>query len=413
MPGTRPKAPPNRRPLNDRFVKTVKPEAKRVLIWDTLQRGLALQVEPTGHKSYKLVYPFGGRQRWYTISTAIGLKEARKTARKKLAAVENGVDVQAEKIAARKAGTFEDLAARYLEEYAKRRNKSWKQPEFLVRRYLKPVWGKLQARTITRGDVRTVFRRLTNAGTPVLANQVLAAASAIFSWGVQEEVADLPVNPCQGIERNPTKSRERVISDRELPSFWKAFDEGGLVRRGALQTILLTGQRPGEVCHMRREHIEGSWWTLPGEPDEALGWPGTKNGQTHRVWLPEPARAIIAELDEGERGFVFTGPRGSALAEDQLSQAMRLICKNLGIEKPDKVTPHDLRRTHGTTVTSLGFTREQMNRLHNHKEGGIGSVYDRYSYADEIQRIQEAVAARIVALAEGREVASNVVGIAG
>jgi hypothetical protein len=43
-----------------------------------------------------------------------------------------------------------------------------------------------------------------------------------------------------------------------------------------------------------------------------------------------------------------------------------------------------------------------MNRIQNHREGGIASVYDRHRYADEDQRIMEAVAARIMALAEGR-----------
>jgi integrase len=72
---------------------------------------------------------------------------------------------------------------------------------------------------------------------------------------------------------------------------------------------------------------------------------------------------------------------------------MRSICQKLRVN--DKVTPHDLRRTHGTTVTSLGFTRDQMNRLQNHKDGGIGSVYDRHSYADENRQIQEAVAEHV------------------
>src|SRR5262249_8283262 len=45
-------------------------------------------------------------------------------------------------------------------------------------------------------------------------------------------------------------------------------------------------------------------------------------------------------------------------------------------------TPHDLRRTHGGTITKLGFGREAMNRIQNHKEGGIASVYDRFEYSD-------------------------------
>ena len=50
-----------------------------------------------------------------------------------------------------------------------------------------------------------------------------------------------------------------------------------------------------------------------------------------------------------------------------------------------------------------------MNRIQNHKEGGIASVYDRHQYADENKRIMETVANKIMALVEGRAVESNVV----
>jgi integrase len=85
---------------------------------------------------------------------------------------------------------------------------------------------------------------------------------------------------------------------------------------------------------------------------------------------------------------------------------MRAICAKLGVN--EKVTPHDLRRTHGTMITRLGFGRHAMNRIQNHKEGGIASVYDRHRYADENRKVMEAVAARIMALAEGTG-GSNVV----
>ena len=48
---------------------------------------------------------------------------------------------------------------------------------------------------------------------------------------------------------------------------------------------------------------------------------------------------------------------------------MQNICAKLGA---DRATPHDLRRTHGTMITGLGFGRDAMNRIQNHKEGGIG-----------------------------------------
>jgi hypothetical protein len=62
-----------------------------------------------------------------------------------------------------------------------------------------------------------------------------------------------------------------------------------------------------------------------------------------------------------------------------------------------------LRRTHGTTVTGLGFGRDAMNRIQNHREGGIASVYDRHQYAEENKKVMEAVANRIMALVTGDE----------
>src|SRR5262249_51259958 len=157
-----------------------------------------------------------------------------------------------------------------------------------------PAWGGLTAQSITRADVRAMMGRID---APILANQVLASASAIFNWAVRQEL--LSNNPCRGIERNATVSRERVLSDAELPLFWTAFDKADLPGM-ALQVLLLTGQRPGEVTHMRHDQIADGWWSLPGAPDAKTGWPGTKNGATHRVWLPQPVQDIIAGLNIGD-----------------------------------------------------------------------------------------------------------------
>ena len=211
----------------------------------------------------------------------------------------------------------------------------------------------------------------------------------------------MKINSCQEVERNATASRERILSDSEIPKFWAAFDD---VFEGALlKMILLTGQRPGEVRCMHTEHIVDGWWTMPGDPIPALHWPGTKNGDTHRVWLPAAAQALVTAMDA--TGLIFAGARGKAIDGTKLPYAMREICSKLKVER---ATPHDLRRTHGTTITRLGFGRDAMNRVQNHKEGGIGSVYDRHGYGDENKRIMEAVAARILLLATGETETGNV-----
>jgi integrase len=389
------------------YVRKARAEATAFNVWDAKQAGLVLRIQPSGQRSWKAVYRHASRPRWYSIgdARAIGLADARKLAARVMLQAAEGKDPAAERKAERGSGTFAELAQRHLTEHAKRKNKSWRQADALVRRYLLPHWGKLQAKNVSRSDVRALMGRIA---APVLANQVLAAASAIFSWGVKQEV--ISVNPCQKVDRNATRSRERVLSDGEIQQFWNALSDAGLMRSSALKTILLTGQRPGEVACMRREHIKDGWWEMPGEPVAKLGWPGLKNKQNHRVWLSAPVRAVLAEVidaDDAAAGFVFAGHRNKAVSG--LAAAMRTICKTLGVN--DKVTPHDLRRTFSSKVTGLGFGTDAMNRVTNHKEGGIASVYDRHSYAEENKRIMESVADHIVTLAEGRR-ETNVIPLA-
>ena len=385
--------PADKRRLTDLTVKKAKPQAAAYLIWDTQQHGLVLRIQPTGKKSWNVIYSRHGRPRWLYLgnANAIALSDARRLTAKAMLAVAEGNDPAAEKKAERSAGTFADLASKYVELFAKKHNKSWPQADSLVRRHALPRWSKLQASSITRGDVKQMMARIESKS---VGNQVLAAVSAIFSWAVKEEIVG--GNPCKLVERNPTKSRERVLSASELPLLWSALNDIDPVSAAALRTILLTGQRPGEVANMRREHIKDGWWEMPGEP--ANGWPGTKNGASHRVWIPKAAQALIGDDTGNGMGFVFAGPRGGPVSH--LDGAMRDVCAKLGIEP--KVTPHDLRRSHGSTITGLGFGRDAMNRIQNHREGGIADVYDQHKYQRETQHIMETVAAKIMALAEGR-----------
>jgi integrase len=214
--------------------------------------------------------------------------------------VAEGGDPHADRLALRGRGSFEQVAQRYLEEHAKKRNKSWRQADALVAKYLLPRWAKLDIGSIKRTDVKTA-------------------------------------------------------------------------------------QRPGEVAHLHRAHvIDDRWWEMPGAPDAKTGWPGTKNAQSHRVWLSEPVRELLSDVLAARTG--------------RMQQEMRDICGKLDVR--EKVTPHDLRRTFCSMVTRLGFGRDGMNRITNHKEGGIGDVYDRYKYAGENQRIMEIVARRIITIAK-------------
>jgi integrase len=237
--------------------------------WDRVAQGLVLRVQASNHRALFFVYSIGGRARWYFLGL-IYLADARRIVYKLKAAVAEGRDPLAERQSSLRQISFADLHARYLK-VAKERNKSWAQANALVQRHLIPPWGKRAAVSITRADVRAMMARVKSK---TVANQVLASASAIFSFGVRMEVVS--VNPARGIEGNATQSRERILSDSEVKLFWDAIDDAGLTVSTALKLILLLGQRPGEVAHMRHEHIKDGWWEMPGEPVPSLGWLGTR-----------------------------------------------------------------------------------------------------------------------------------------
>src|SRR5262245_19902702 len=129
----------NKRRLSEAFVRIVQPDPDRIMVvWDTLQRGLALRVQPTGHLTWKCVYTVRGRgPRWYHLGNArsISLVEARRLAGKIMVAVAEGADPHADRLVLRGRGSFEQVARRYLEEHAKKRNKSWRQADALVTKY--------------------------------------------------------------------------------------------------------------------------------------------------------------------------------------------------------------------------------------------------------------------------------------
>jgi integrase len=359
-------------------------------VWDVAQKGLVLRVQKSGFKSYKAVYRFHRRARWFTIGDAyaIALSDARRLTAEVMYAAACGRDPAAERKAERSAGTFRELVDRYFEERGKRK-RSWQQPYRLIERRVMPKLAQLSVKAITRADIQTVIDRIES---PSVANQTLAAASVIFSWAMRQGI--VASNPCKGVEKHKSNSRDRVVDDGEMPLVWRALDGVDPVKAAALRTILLTGQRPGEVARMRIEHVKDGWWELPGKVDSQVGWRGTKNSIPHSVALSEPVREIIAELCDGRTdGFVFAGGRGRPV---RLDGVMKGVCDELNIT--GQITAHDLRRTFGTSVTRLGYSPDAMDRLLNHVDGGVRAVYDRWRYRSENQAIWNAVAAHILEL---------------
>ncbi len=425
--GKAPRAP-RRVILNDRFVKSAKAQERRVIYYDRDLKGFCLQIEPSGHRSWKLHYRFGGRPRWLHVGDVRDLASAKKARAiveelKARMILDPTLDLHAARVALRDAGTFKEHLARYLAHYLGEHPKSYNHTRWtLESRYL-GAWSNLKTQVISRADVKRLFAKHTTA-SPSSANQALAHLGGFFSWAIQEDIIT-GANPTHGIKRNKTSSRDRVLDDNEVALFWQALDDVDPLQARVIKVLLLSGQRLNEVTHMRREHlrrvtiklpeatrrryghgapteVDGFIWGLPGEissnwdVEKKVGdWPGTKNDRSHELWLP---KAVMEIIGIGPKpGAVFASKRKGHTLGKVIEETMRKIIKKLEIER---ATPHDLRRTHGTAICALGFSRDQMNRVQNHAEGGIADVYDQHGYRSESWEVQEAVVAHLTSLVE-------------
>jgi hypothetical protein len=121
-----PRAAPNKRKLTAILLQRLKPQPRAFMVWDTLQRGLALRIEPSGYKAFKVVYRHHGRPRWYHLGAvdAVALADARKLAATVMLEVIRGKDPAAEKRAERGAGTFGSSPAATLRSTPRRKTKA-------------------------------------------------------------------------------------------------------------------------------------------------------------------------------------------------------------------------------------------------------------------------------------------------
>jgi integrase len=245
-----------------------------------------------------------------------------------------------------------------------------------------PHVGRMKAAAVSRGDVKLILARLSDR--PACHNQALASLSAVFTWAITEEVGNITSNPCARIRRQVLPSRSRVLSDSEIVLLWEGLDV-------AWRLVLLTGQRPGEVLAMRAEDVRDGSWHLPGRP--VANWPGTKNSCDHCIPLSDTAAALVDDHVANRRGR-----RGC-------EARLRQLWQRLGV---DKIRPHDLRRSFGTMVCRFGFGRPAMDRLLNHSDRRVASIYDRYSYEAEDRRIVDAVARHVERVIAGVE-SNNIV----
>jgi integrase len=230
---------------------------------------------------------------------------------------------------------------------------------------------------ITRRHVADVVDSVAARGSFVVADRVLGFIRAIYNWA--NGTGWLEVNPTLKLKkRNVGKPHERVLSDTEIQTLWRALETAPKLSPeiyDALRLELLLGVRIGEALGAAKSEIdlEGRTWTIP-----ALR---TKAKREHPLPLPQLAESILrsALRRAGASTRFFSSPiDGKAMRPKSASRA---VLRVRGRTDLLDVGTHDLRRTLATGLGNLGIPDQIIERVLNHAPTGIPEIGSRLGRA--------------------------------
>ena len=405
------------------------PEKKQAFLWDVTAPGLGLRATPAGKPAYVFQSVYQGKDLRITIGSpaAWSIPDAQAKARELQRLIDEGKDprdLKREAVAATKAQA-EALIAAAAEaaSQAVTMGEAW--GAYVAERT--PHWGDLHrndharltraggeaAKRGTRGRGVTVagplhpllalpLRDLTapvieawaahEAQTrPTAARLAWRLLKAFLGWcAEQPEYAPvLPsVNPAKTKKAREAlgkaKAKDDSLLKEQLPAWFAAVHSIGNPTVAAyLQTLLLTGARPGEVLAMRWDDLNTQWKGLTirdkveGERVIPL---------TPYVWH------LLAALPRRNE-FVFASSRNENTPLTEPNHAHDKACKVAAI---DALTLHGLRRSFGTLSEWLEVPAGVVAQIQGHKPSATAEKHYRVRPLDLLRVHHERIEAWIL-----------------
>jgi integrase len=388
-----------RKHLTDKAIKSLKTTLPQEDFIDDgfSRRGVTfgVRVNRTGTKEFFVRYrDLTRRYRRISIGDAslIPLSKAHEKVSELVLKIAQGLDPAYERDAYKSAITFPDLCAQYLSTHAQQKKDGGQEDRRIIEADLLPTWGNHKACDIQRRDVIALLDTIgVQRSAPIMANRTRALISSIFSFAVEREL--VTTSPCYGLKKKfREKSKDRFLSDNEIKAIWNHLENEALETRAALQFILLTAQRPGEV-------ITAKWSDIGNDGIWRLSSEKTKNSRRQIVPLSEGALAILEDLKrDAEPGeYIFKTARSPYIKHRTLQNAATRLATNTKIAN---FTPHDLRRTAATLLRKTGTRTETLKKILNHSAGSVTDIYDHYNEAAEKKSALEQLWAHIQKMTE-------------
>jgi integrase len=365
------------------------------VFWDDDVAGFGIRLREGGSRTWIYRYRIGSKQRSMKLgsATSIPLVVARKMASEQEAEVRLGGDPALKKETANLAAdnTLGVLANQFLEaRKSKWRPKSYKQYERHLLKYARPL-HRLPITAVSQRNIANLLADITNESGEPTSNRLRSTLCSLFGWVIKEGIRLPEGNVASYTNKHEEKSRDRVLTDAELKTIWKACPDSDF---GAIiKLLILTGQRANEIGGLRWEEVHDEQIVLPSQR--------TKNKRTHIVPLSDPARTMLNPFRADGRAHVFG--RVDSIGFDGWGYAKRNLDARVALEH---WTIHDIRRTVATRMAELGVQPHIIEAVLNHvsgHKGGIAGIYNRATYDKEKREALNVWAEHVTALIEGRK----------
>lgn len=312
--------------------------------------GLALQVMPSGARSWILRIQVGGRRRdmglgGYPDVTVAGARDAAREARAKAKA---GVDPIEDAKAARSALAASRLAAKTFRQcataYVAAHKAGWKNAKHAkqwsstLETYAYPLMGNMLVRDIALPHVLAVLEPIWTKKTET-ATRLRGRIESVLDWAAAREYRT-GLNPARwkghldkmlaAPKKIAKPEHHAALPVSEVGAFMLALRQQDGTGARALEFAILTAARSGEVrgAEWSEIDLDAAVWTIPAER--------MKMGKEHRVPLSGAAVTLLRHLPViKDNDLVFPAPRGGELSDMTLTAVIRRM-------KVDAV-PHGFR----------------------------------------------------------------------
>lgn len=322
--------------------------------------GLALQVLPTGARTWILRITIGGKRRDMGLGgfPEVSLADARAMARQARLRVREGFDPIEERkalrsslrAAASKVMTFKAAAEAYIASMGEewKNDKHRAQWGSTLKTYAYPKIGELSVADIELPHVLSVLEPIWSE-KPETASRLRGRIEAVLNWSTTRGLRT-GLNPARWRghldnqlakpgKLKAAKHRERgndghhaAMAIDDAGDFLTKLRAAEGMGARALEFVILTAARSGEVrgATWTEIDLEGGVWTIPAGRMKA--------GKEHRVALSKAAVALLKGLPRmAGTDLVFWAPRGGQLSDMTLSAVMRRMKAG--------ATPHGFRST--------------------------------------------------------------------